>query len=366
MASTFSNQISYVRVLTGVIAVVAGSVFARCAVSDWPELPVTNAGVYLPAQEWPARPGPRTIAVQVHFPGGSRRQITQDTGIALTLHNWGGTNCVGTADPQVLAGHFNTVALCVNYVQSGRADSIDGPEPYDFGYLQALDALRALWWTRNSLIQQSVVFATNSLFATGGSGGGNVTLMCQKLAPRTFLSVADLCGMKRLSDDIAFHLPGGSDLNARYSRDPQHPNYLPPDAQELRDLGNPTHLRLQKSFGSTCRVITVHGVDDTTCPFEDAVRMVEAFKAVELPIEPHFIRPQDLDGNRYTSSGHALGDRTAIVIHVAHAWSIGQLTPATAPTDFDRRGVVRYPTRNGAFEIDFAAGYPVGRFVATR
>ena len=38
------------------------------------------------------------------------------------------------------------VALCVNYLQSGRKEAINGQEPYDFGYLQALDALRALYW----------------------------------------------------------------------------------------------------------------------------------------------------------------------------------------------------------------------------
>jgi hypothetical protein len=29
----------------------------------------------------------------------------------------------------------------VNYLQSGRQASIEDPRPYDFGYLQALDAL---------------------------------------------------------------------------------------------------------------------------------------------------------------------------------------------------------------------------------
>ena len=77
-------------------------------------------------------------------------------------------------------------------------------------------------------------FASGRIYATGGSGGGNVSLMANKLAPRTFACTIDLCGMKKLSDDIAYNLPGGSGLDARWSRDPKSSNYLSPDAP-----GNP-------------------------------------------------------------------------------------------------------------------------------
>ena len=40
-------------------------------------------------------------------------------------------------------------------------------------------------------------------------GGGNITLMVNKLAPRTFAAAIDMSGMARLTDDIAFNLPGG-------------------------------------------------------------------------------------------------------------------------------------------------------------
>ena len=89
-----------------------------------------------------------------------------DTGIMLTLHHWGGVDCAGTASPTILANELNVVAVCVNNLQSGPADF----------------------------------------------GGGNITLMANKLARRTFTCVIDMCGMKKLSDDIAFALPGGSDL----------------------------------------------------------------------------------------------------------------------------------------------------------
>lgn len=340
---------------------------AASAANDWPALPEQNAAVEIPAQEWPLRPGPRRVRVLVHYPGGKLANVGERTGLMLTLHNWGGTDCVGTASPTVLAEKFNVVALCVNYLQSGPKDSIEGPEPYDFGYLQALDALRALWWIDHRLKEMSVKFATGRVFTTGGSGGGNVTLMCNKLAPRTFACVIDLCGMKKLSDDIAFNLPGGSDLNARYSRDSQSPNFLSLDHQELRFVGNPDHLATIKSLGSQTRIVTVHGVDDRTCPYPDAVEMVNWMRRAELDFEPHFITKDRLDGKAFTSTGHPLGNRTEIVLQLGAKW----LSPTDAsrrervgPSDFERREVIRYRTSNGAFEIDYSAGFPVGRFVA--
>ncbi len=343
------------------------SVTASSWADDWPALPEQNGAVEISAQEWPLRPGPRSVRVLVHYPGGKLANVGERTGLMLTLHNWGGTDCVGTASPTVLAEKLNVVALCVNYLQSGPKDSIEGPEPYDFGYLQALDALRALWWLDHGLKGRGVKVATGRVFATGGSGGGNVTLMCHKLAPRTFACIIDLCGMKKLSDDIAFKLQGGSDLDARFSRDPASPNFLSLDHQELRFVGNPDHLATTKLLGSRTKLITVHGRDDTTCPFPDAVEMVNWMNRAMLDVEPHFIGKDRIDGKVFTSTGHALGNRTEIVLQLG-AKLLSPSDPErgerTEPSDFERRETIRYRTSNGAFEIDYAAGFPVGRFVA--
>lgn len=336
------------------------------AQDNWPPLPDRDGAVEVPAQEWPLRPGPRRVRVLVHYPGGQRAAVTPQTGIMLTLHNWGGTDCVGTADPRTLVREFQVIALCVNYLQSGPEDSINGPEPYDFGYLQALDALRAVWWMQDGLRKQNAAFDSSRYFATGGSGGGNVTLMAGKLAPRTFAGLVDLCGMKKLSDDIAFNLPGGSALNARYSRDAAHPNHLSADHQQLRFVGNPEHLKVLKTLKPSARLIVVHGRDDTLCPFADAEELVLMMQQQGLTVEPHFIGKPDLDGTAFTSSGHSLGNRTEIVKKVAGRYLRLDSPDAlrrSEPSDFDRREVIRYPTSSGRFEIDYAAGYPVGRFV---
>ena len=336
----------------------------RVSAQEWPGLPEKNGAVELPAQEWPLRPGPRTVRVLVHYPAGDLASVTPQTGVMLTLHNWGGVDCVGTANPQELARRLNVVALCVNYLQSGPKDSIEGPEPYDFGYLQALDALRALYWTATKLKETGHPFADGRMYSTGGSGGGNVTLMANKLAPRTFACVIDMCGMKKLSDEIAYNLPGNGGLNARWSRDPASASYLSPDEQELRFVGNPAHLAIMKRLGTTSRILVVHGVDDKVT-YPHAVEMVENLRKAELAVEPHFITKDRVDGTTFTTTGHALGNRTRIVLEVAakHLEPGGpEAIVRSGPTDFERREEVRYPTTNGEFVISYKAGYPVGRF----
>lgn len=335
---------------------------AGSAAADWPELPEVNARVEIPAQEWPQKPGPRTVAILIHYPGGKLANIGPDTGIFLNLHNWGGTDCAGTANPNVLAERLNVVAICVNYLQSGRQASIEDPEPYDFGYLQGLDALRAAWFVFDGLTKLEKPFAGDRIFATGGSGGGNVTLMANKLAPRTFTAVIDMCGMPKLSDDIAFGLPGGTGLNARWSRDQASPNYLSPADQEIRFIGNPAHLGVMKELGNSTKTFIVHGRDDTTCPFADAEEMAANFAAAKLEVTPRFVGLADLDGKVFTSSGHPLGNRTEIPFAVAGE----ALEPGTRrghPSDFELCDEkVRYPVTGGEFVISYEAGYPVGRF----
>lgn len=309
------------------------------------------------------RPGPRSVLAGVYYPRETRASIGPATGIALTLHNWGGTGEVGTADPRVLARELNVVAITVDYLQSGQEEGIRGPEPYDFGWLQALDALRALWAVFHELDLAGQPFARGRLYATGGSGGGNVALMANKLAPRTFAGVVDLCGMTRLSDDIAFDLPGGSTLNARWSRDPASRAYLAPGAQDLRWVGNPAHLRVMKSLGASARVVVVHGVDDGLCPSADARELVENLQSADLDVVPVWVDVAKVDGQVFTSTGHGLGDRTRIVLQTAGAW----LRPGGAEalvragrTDFERREEIRYPVRGGEVRVSYAEGFPVG------
>lgn len=173
-----------------------------------------------------------------------------------------------------------------------------------------------------------------------------------------------------MTDDIAFNLQGGSDLNARYSRDSKSPYFLSPDAQQLRFVGQPDHLKVMKQLQTTCKIIVVHGAEDHTYPIEDAREMVGNMKHAGLDVEAHFITKEHLDGKVFTSTGHALGNRTQIVFRVADKYLLPDSPDALirkGATDFERRDTeVRYDTLGGAFVISYENGFPVGRFVAKK
>jgi predicted peptidase len=171
--------------------------------------------------------------------------------------------------------------------------------------------------------------------------------------------------MARLTDDIAFNLEGGSRLSARYSPDPESPRYLSHGAQALRYAGNPEHLAAMKHLGNTAKMIVVHGADDDVCPVQDAREMVANMEAAGLDVEAVWVTRERLDGETFTSTGHAMGDRTRIVFYAADTY----LTPGSPRlvvrgglADFERREPVRYEVPGGAYVISYENGYPVGRF----
>ena len=341
-----------------------GLACCQAAGEAWPALPEADADVTIPAQEWPLKPGPRTVKVTIRYPGGALKNVGRKTGLMLSNHNWGGTRWTGTVDPKALANRYDVVGISLDYLQSGTRDKAIA---YDYGYLQALDALRALAFAYHGLIKRGTPFARGRIYATGGSGGGNVSLMANKLAPRTFACIIDMSGMARLTDDIAFGLPSGSTLNAGYSNDPKSPNHLTTDAQAIRWPGHPLHLKRMKRLGNTCKVIISHGTTDSACPCDDAREAARNMKAAGLDVEPHFVTKADLDGKVLTNTGHSVGNRTLICFH----WGDRYLKPDSPKalarkgrTDLDLRDEkVRYRTPNGGYIISYKAGYPVGRFV---
>jgi hypothetical protein len=122
-----------------------------------------------------------------------------------------------------------------------------------------------------------------------------------------------------------------------------------------------------KRLGNTAKIVVVHGMDDTTSPFESAREMVEAMKAANFDIEPVYINKGHVDGKVYTGAGHALGPRTEIVFRNADKFirpgSTNMLERKTS-TDFFRKEDVKYETTNGTYVISYERGYPIGSFVS--
>ncbi|MGE0607067.1 MAG: alpha/beta hydrolase family protein [Pirellulales bacterium] len=349
----------------GACLFVLASVATAAWAGEWPALPDKDGSADIPAQSAEGTTEPRQVRVYVAYPQGELKNVGPGTGLMLTLHNWGGTAAAGTADPRVLAQRYNVVAISLDYLHSGPWNEAAPDKAYDFGYVQALDALRALWWVETGLSQRQVKFHRGRTYAAGGSGGGNVTLMVNKLAPRTLACAIDMCGMAELSDDVAFGLPGGSSLNAGYQQDPASPRYLSPDMQAIRFAGHPEHLQTMHQLGATAKIVVVHGADDNVCPAADKRAFVANAQDAKLDIEPHFITQADLDGKVLTGTGHSLGNRTEIVERFAGPYLRPDSDKALArdgANDFERREPIEYQTPRGKYVISYEQGFPVGRF----
>ncbi len=117
------------------------------------ELPARDGTFSIETQEWPFQPGPRSVKVYIYYPGNKLENVNAGTGLMLNLHNWGGTNTSGAGNPAVLTKELNVIAISVDYLQSGSWKDQAGA-PYDFGYLQAIDALRALSYVYHALIEK--------------------------------------------------------------------------------------------------------------------------------------------------------------------------------------------------------------------
>lgn len=330
-----------------------------------PELPTANGTVDLPTQPILGSSEPRTVKAYIHYPSQKLDSVTPQTGLMLSLHNWGGTYHSGAPEPNRLANRFNVVVICVDYLDSGKAWK-NNNRGYDFGALQAIDALRSLHCVYSQLQQKNIPFHNGRIYSTGGSGGGNVTLMVNKFAPRTFACIVDMCGMARLTDDIAFNEPGGSFLNAMYSRDEGATNYLSPDAQAIRFIGHPDHVATMKQLGNSCQIISVHGEDDVACLAVDKHEMIDNMKKAGLTVEAHFLTKDKIDGKVFKSTGHSMGNRDLIVTQVGDQYMKTDSPTAAVRsglTDFDRRDEqVRYATPNGAYVISYKQGLPEIRF----
>ena len=318
-----------------------------------------------PTQEWPFEPGPRSVKVHVRAPSAG---FTPNTGLMLVLHNWGGRY----DEPHYLrwcglfADRFNVVALSINYLQSGESEVTPG-KPYDHGFLQAIDALGAIAHVTRQLDAAKVAFNRRRCYAMGVSGGGNVTLMANKLAPHTFACAVDICGMPGLVDGVAYGEAQPSGLDAGYARDAKDPCYLSTDMQEIRDPGNRIHLEQQFAANPRNKVVIVHGLDDDVCLTPVKINVFRKMVVAGFRPDGHFLTQWHIDGEAVLNTGHSNGNRDQILCRFADGYLLEESPLAlqvTGPNDFERRSVVQYETTNGRYSIDFRTGAPVIEFEA--
>lgn len=302
-----------------------------------------------PGQEYSFAPGPRQVKMFVREPAGG---VNADTGLMLLLHNWGGTWQQTVPWCNVLADRYNLITVSVDYLQSG--ESAHERVPYDHGLLQAMDCLRAVHVIDRQLKKARAPWNPGRLYAAGGSGGGNVSQMVNKLAPSSFACVIDICGMPGLTDDIAF---GRGNLNAGYSDNPESPKFLTPAMREIRDPGNLTHLKNHKKVNPHNKVVIVHGQDDSSCSVIDKITIFQNMIKAGFRPSGYFLAPSDIDGTVITTAGHAVGDRLQVIQRYAGCFleENGAFSAKNnSPTDFEKGGKVEFPCTGGKYIVDFS------------
>jgi poly(3-hydroxybutyrate) depolymerase len=319
------------------------------------------------AQEWPFEPGKRMVKMWVDEPVAG---IGEGTGLMLCLHNWGGIYDEARYRSwcRTFSERYDVVTISVNYLQSGAEAHKDKGRvhPYDFGYLQAMDCLGALYHVRSQLIDQGLAFDEHRIYSMGGSGGGNVTQMVCKLAPHTFACGVDICGMPGLIDAFAFGTGEGTHIDAGYSRDPEDPRYLSSNMRRIRDFGDPEHCRLLAEANPALQMVIVHGTEDATCPVVPKIEQFARMTAAGMHVDGRFITTVDVDGYAVTTTGHAVGRRELVVMKYADDYMLpnGRLAKRTEQeNDFQRGAVFEYPGDDGRFVLSFQE-HPTVDYVA--
>ncbi len=318
------------------------------------------------AQEWPFEPGERMVKMWVDEPVAG---IGEGTGLMLCLHNWGGIydQPIYRGWCRTFADRYDVVTVSVNYLQSGPGGHQDHGRvhPYDFGYLQAMDCIGALYHVRRQLLDAGLSFNEHRVYSMGGSGGGNVTQMVCKLAPRTFACGVDICGMPGLTEAFAYGTGEGTHINAGYSRDPESPCFMTADMQRIRDFGDPEHCRLLAEANPGLQIVIVHGTEDASCPVVPKIEQFARMTAAGLHVDGHFLTPINVDGYAVTTIGHPVGRRDLVVMRYADDYLLpnGHLAKRTEQeNDFQRGGTFEYPGDSGTFVLSFD-GYPTVEYV---
>ncbi len=311
----------------------------------------------VPAQEWPFAPGERSVPIYVREPEAG---ISPTTGIMIVLHGWGGDYLTERMMAWIdyYPDALDVVVVSVQYLQSTR-DWWPGPRdiPYDHGYRQPIDAIRALGFVRERLREAKVEHDDSRLFIMGGSGGGNITQMAAKFAPRTFAVAVDCCGMPGLIDAIAYGTgEWGTSLNAAYSRDAASPSYLAPHARRIRDFGDLEHCRLLAPMAPELKLVIIHGLADTVCPVVPKIRQFANMIEAGLDVDAHFLTAADVDGVSVTAPNHEIGAMQLATDRYAGMYlrPDGPLARRrTGPPDFDLRGEIAYPVEGGRYVVSY-------------
>lgn len=274
-----------------------------------------------------------------------------NTGFMLLTHYWTGTFTMLFDACDEMCDRYNVVTITTEYLQSGQDDT---DVPYDLGVVQTTDCLRALYLTIERLKQEGKPFNMRRIYSCGQSGGGIISLLCAKYAPRTFACVFDACGVPGLTEDEAYGV--GDDTRARYSRDPNSPFAITKADQEIRDPGHSLHLAQLYALNPQLKFFIVHSQDDQRCSPTDKMRIFFNMHKAGFRPSATFVTPVEVDGEAVTTTEHGLGCAPKIYMKYADEFFLekGRFAAATTgQNEFELHSKVEYNVTGGTWTIDF-------------
>ena len=198
-------------------------------------------------------------------------------------------------------------------------------EYQNFGIMQALDVLNAVLYTKKYI--NSAKFEHLPVIMVGSSHGGYLAHMCAKIAPWLVDAVIDnssyaiflwkLIGFGKEIDFTRFFGCGTGNLyenlnlyfcdKTYWTLNDKSPYYFNESREEIRNILNPKHLKVQSKFKKTF-YIGYHCVNDDIAPAKDKTELYEALKKLKFDATLHMIKDEsEVDGKFIKALTHGMG-----------------------------------------------------------
>ena len=198
-------------------------------------------------------------------------------------------------------------------------------EYQNFGVMQAMDVLNAVLYTKKYI--NSAKFEHLPVIMVGSSHGGYLAHMCAKIAPWLVDGVIDnssyaiflwkLIGFGKEIDFTRFFGCGTGNLyenlnlyfcdKTYWTLNDKSPYYFNESREEIRNILNPKHLKVQSKFKKTF-YIGYHCVNDDIAPAKDKTELYEALKKLKFDATLHMIKDEsEVDGKFIKSLTHGMG-----------------------------------------------------------
>ena len=198
-------------------------------------------------------------------------------------------------------------------------------EYQNFGIMQATDILNAILYTKHNLCAGK--FSQIPVILVGSSHGGYLANLSAKIAPWLVDAVIDnssyaiflwrligfgkeidftkffCCATDGFYQDICLYLFD----KTYWTLDKTSPYYFNESREEIRNILNPKHLKVQSKFRKTF-YIGYHCVNDDLAPAKDKTELYEALKKLKFDATLHMIKDEsEVDGKFIKSLTHGMG-----------------------------------------------------------